>query len=235
MGSTYSEADLIEPAIVALCEYGSLRTTKLSKILRKTLSPSGEDLKLLDGRSDDRFSQKVRNLKSHNTLEKLGLAEYEGKVWTVTPKGEKFVRHISGVTSLLRRQGFTVEQRSNAIEDNWEGICIEEGAQSQLSVKVRKRSSKLRKAAIEKYSDSNGYIECMGCGFEGSKFYGKNGKGLIEIHHLEPICEIDGNSQQTIKKALEKVVPLCPNCHRIVHRNSEKMLTIEELKEIIVK
>ena len=31
--------------------------------------PSGEDLERLSNRSDDKFSQKVRNLKSHKTLE----------------------------------------------------------------------------------------------------------------------------------------------------------------------
>ena len=40
------------------------------KELRLILKPSGEDTKQLKGRSDDKFSQKVRNLKSHRKLEK---------------------------------------------------------------------------------------------------------------------------------------------------------------------
>lgn len=32
------------------------------------MNPSGEDCKILSGRGDDKFSQKVRNLKSHNSL-----------------------------------------------------------------------------------------------------------------------------------------------------------------------
>ncbi|WP_181881903.1 hypothetical protein [Helicobacter sp. MIT 14-3879] len=33
------------------------------------MNPDGEDLAILKDRNDDKFSQKVRNLKSHNTLQ----------------------------------------------------------------------------------------------------------------------------------------------------------------------
>ncbi len=32
------------------------------------MEPSGEDLQILQDRNDDKFSQKVRNIKSHDTL-----------------------------------------------------------------------------------------------------------------------------------------------------------------------
>ena len=41
---------------------------QLPKESRKIMKPSGEDLEILDNRCDDKFSQKVRNIKSHNTL-----------------------------------------------------------------------------------------------------------------------------------------------------------------------
>lgn len=42
-----------------------ISTTKLIKELRKRIPLSADDLVELDGRNDDRFSQIVRNIKSH--------------------------------------------------------------------------------------------------------------------------------------------------------------------------
>ena len=42
-----------------------ISTTKLIRELRKRIPLSVEDEELLDGRQDDRFSQIVRNIKSH--------------------------------------------------------------------------------------------------------------------------------------------------------------------------
>jgi len=65
-----TEKDLIIPALVAMYNKGEngLSTQELIPIMREELIPEGEDLIILEGRKDDKFSQKVRNLKSHNTL-----------------------------------------------------------------------------------------------------------------------------------------------------------------------
>jgi 5-methylcytosine-specific restriction protein A len=83
-------------------------------------------------------------------------------------------------------------------------------------------------------SISNFVLSYKACDFEFSKKYGELGKGYIEIHHTEPIHTIDENGiKQKLPDALKKVVPLCSNCHRMVHRNREKLLNIEELKKIL--
>lgn len=66
------EEDLINPAIKIIKEYGNngISTSDLIKELRQILKPTGEDTRQLKGRADDKFSQKVRNLKSHRKLEK---------------------------------------------------------------------------------------------------------------------------------------------------------------------
>ena len=61
------------------------------------------------------------------------------------------------------------------------------------------------------------------------------GKGYIEIHHLKPIHEHDIEGEKQIaEKALEKLIPLCSNCHRMVHRERDNLLSLEELR-ILVK
>ena len=67
----YSENDLIIPTLNILYRNPEgVDTSTLIKFLINDLAPEGEDLVILSNRSDTKFSQKVRNLKSHNTLQK---------------------------------------------------------------------------------------------------------------------------------------------------------------------
>lgn len=95
------ERDLVLPVLGLIAEIGDaqagLSITEIDKQLRRRLDLSSEDRKILKGRKDDRFSQVVRNLVSHRTLEREGLAEYRrggefGKgAYVLTPKGELVV------------------------------------------------------------------------------------------------------------------------------------------------
>jgi hypothetical protein len=72
------EAD-IGPDVIAIidAEPGrQITTTKLIAELRKRIPLSAEDEEQLDGRADDRFSQIVRNIKSHRN--QPGNLIYEG-------------------------------------------------------------------------------------------------------------------------------------------------------------
>jgi hypothetical protein len=62
------EAELIAPTLLLLYDApnGELTTSKLIYLLEHYFLPGGEDAEILEGRSDSKFSQKVRNLKSHN-------------------------------------------------------------------------------------------------------------------------------------------------------------------------
>lgn len=74
------EKDLIKPVLRLIAthsdDYGGLDVTRIDMLLRKAMKLSEEDKQILQGRKDDRFSQVVRNLVSHRTLEKDGCAEY---------------------------------------------------------------------------------------------------------------------------------------------------------------
>ena len=92
-----SEPDLILPALCILSSRNMATTSGLIVLLRDKLHPSGEDLEILAGRNDDKFSQKVRNLKSHKTLTKEGYAkEVKGRgdgqsvtAFAITDKGRR--------------------------------------------------------------------------------------------------------------------------------------------------
>lgn len=99
-----------------------------------------------------------------------------------------------------------------------------EGARKVVYVNVYERNPEARKKAILFHG-----TKCAVCGFDFSKTYGKLGKGFIHIHHIEPISEIKTEYKINYQTDL---IPVCPNCHAMLHRGN---LTIDELKEIITK
>ena len=133
----------------------------------------------------------------------------------------------------LQEQGFDDEQKRAALE-GYDDIVIEEGERIIANRSVVKRSQILRQAALKKFSDENGSIACVGCGFRAEAKYGPSLLGLIEIHHTEPIFLSAGRPRKVaIEDALTRVVPLCPNCHRVVHHDRARCMPISELKALI--
>lgn len=231
----YSENDLIFPALQLLnqSEHG-LSTTKLIEQLRDRLQPIGHDIEIIKGRKDDYFSQKVRNLKSHNTLTKKGLAVYVDGFWAIKRDGRTYLDENEETYDSLKGQGFKEEEISKQVDKDFKDLVVEEGTLELKNIKQRKRSQLLRQEKIKEIKEKNaGKISCEVCGFNFSDKYDGHGEGFIEIHHLEPVSL--NSTSQTIKDALKKVVPLCSNCHRMVHRDKGKLLSPEELKKIIEK
>jgi len=69
---------------------------------------------------------------------------------------------------------------------------------------------------------------CFGCGFKMDEIYGPIGSGVIHVHHLVPLSELDGPVRVD---PISDLVPLCPNCHNIVHQVAPP-LSIEKLREL---
>ena len=74
--SNINDSNLVAPALLAIYKEKNhlIFTSNLQKKLRKYFLLDKNDEKILKGRKDDSFSQKVRNIKSHKTLSKLNLA-----------------------------------------------------------------------------------------------------------------------------------------------------------------
>lgn len=66
--SCYSENEIIPVALEIIGNNPGITTSNLIKEARNILQPSGEDLEILNNRNDDKFSQKVRNIKSHDSI-----------------------------------------------------------------------------------------------------------------------------------------------------------------------
>lgn len=97
---------------------------------------------------------------------------------------------------------------------------------TQYYVKKYERDPRNRAAAIQ----IHGY-KCMACGFDFKDVYGEElGKNFIEVHHIVPLSSRD---EEIIVNPETDMVCLCANCHRMIHRRKNAIITLEELKQII--
>ena len=227
-----TESELVLPSLylMSLSPNGCINTTELIRMLTQIMKPQGLDAQILNNRSDTYFSQKVRNLKSHDTLTRYGYASYSDGSYYITDNGRQLVTNNINNIRYILSSGFdyadvktslgkVYKSRSSVIIPYEE--IISEGNQRIIITKSYERSQKLRNAAIEHFSH-NGVIVCDCCGFEFKSFYGETfGKSCIEIHHLKPIFQYASMSVvQTIDNALKNLLPVCPNCHRVIHKNN---------------
>lgn len=113
---------------------------------------------------------------------------------------------------------------TDGIQDGAETLIESEEGRTTLRIHLRReRSRKL----IEAFKASLKEFSCSACGFDFQKMYGALGAGYIEAHHTIPVATLTEYSKTNIKD----LVPLCANCHRIVHRN--ELMSIQELKKYI--
>lgn len=236
--SRITESELVLPSLylMTLNPHGCISTSELIELLTQILKPKGIDAQILNNRNDTYFSQKVRNLKSHDTLTKYGYAQYSNGTYFITEKGRELVKSNRINIQYILSSGFDYNDVKSSLGKVYNARMstiipyeelIEEGESKTVLTKSYERSRKLRNAAIE-YFSRNGIITCDCCGFEFKSFYGeKYGTSCIEIHHLKPIFQYAGkNVVQTIDDALRNVLPVCPNCHRVIHKNS---ITAEQI------
>ncbi len=115
------------------------------------------------------------------------------------------------------------EEELNDIESIFESR--EEGSSTQRFVTVYERDPLLRKQAIAIHGDT-----CAACGFSFKEAYGDYAAGFIHIHHTKPISEFEGAVKVN---PMTDLVPLCANCHAVVHRRKDVTLSLEQLKQLL--
>lgn len=105
------------------------------------------------------------------------------------------------------------------------GVAYSEGGEAVYLSRRRERSAALRQAAIEIHG-----FDCMGCGFNFEKHYGLYGRNFIEVHHAQPLS-LTG---LRVTDPSTDLNVLCSNCHRMVHRKRFIVLSLSELRALLV-
>lgn len=101
-----------------------------------------------------------------------------------------------------------------------------EGAKKSITVNAYERNPEARRACISHHGAS-----CKCCGFDFEKVYGEHGKGFIHVHHITPLRMLGEGYRINPETEL---LPLCPNCHAMIHRGNEATpLSVDELRNMM--
>ncbi|MFS0671050.1 HNH endonuclease [Peribacillus frigoritolerans] len=104
---------------------------------------------------------------------------------------------------------------------------LEEGKRKTVRVNVYERNPIARKQCMGHYG-----AQCQVCGLNFEDTYGEVGKDFIHVHHIVPLHEIQ---QDYIVDPIQDLIPVCPNCHAMLHRKENGVyLSIEQLRQRIV-
>jgi 5-methylcytosine-specific restriction protein A len=111
--------------------------------------------------------------------------------------------------------------------DNFEYI---EGATKRVSVNKYERNRAAREKCIKNYIRDNGLdrVRCSVCSFDFEENFGQIGVGYIHVHHKLPLSKL----HREYRVQPSDLIPVCPNCHAMLHQGSET-LSDDELRKII--
>ena len=101
-----------------------------------------------------------------------------------------------------------------------------EGRIRQVNITSHERNQNLRQRCLEHF----GYV-CQVCKMNFEQRYGEIGKNFIEVHHLNPISNTDGEHEVD---PVTELVPLCSNCHSMIHRGGKdgQPMKLDDLIEV---
>ena len=101
-----------------------------------------------------------------------------------------------------------------------------EGAVDRIEVNKYERDARARSECLRHHGTA-----CAACGCDMSEIYGDDLRGFIHVHHIVPISSLC--KEYSVDPEMD-LIPLCPNCHAVVHKFTEP-LTIEQLKGRLAK
>lgn len=153
------------------------------------------------------------------------------------PSNEPYFKRVSrGIYRLLAKPGGGESASAvidatlaTQVEADLEALIDEEGGteggRKDRLIAFFERNPKLRAAAIAYHGTT-----CKACGFSFEAAYGEHGRNFIEVHHLVPVSTLIEAS--TIDPRTDLTV-LCSNCHRMIHRKRDALLSVEQLSNLL--
>jgi len=131
----------------------------------------------------------------------------QANVWYA--KEERAAEFVSSVFDYI--DGYY--NSSLAVTETLPQVVPEEYKESGVGKKVLVNKYERNPIARRKCLELHG-TNCIICGFNASEVYGDEFRGKIEVHHVVPINEIQGDYK--VDPATD-LVPVCPNCHMMLH------------------
>jgi len=99
-----------------------------------------------------------------------------------------------------------------------------EGAKTTVLVNAYERNRQARDRCLKHHG-----CRCRVCDMHFRERYGELGADYIHVHHIVPIAKI-GKAYKI--DPIKDLIPVCPNCHAMLHRTSDT-LSVEALQKIL--
>ena len=143
----------------------------------------------------------------------------------------------NAVRSITKEEYEAIISRSSALDqvfnepdaqyDIAHTTSVSEGKKVAFYTTKYERNKKNRDLAIKIHG-----FNCAVCNINFRDSYGEIGEGFIHIHHVNPLHTLD---EEVMIDPVKDLIPVCPNCHAMIHRKKEKAVSIDELRLLFKK
>lgn len=113
---------------------------------------------------------------------------------------------------------------ATSTDEYLDGAVFREGQRTRVWVNRYERDRSARDACLRHHGSI-----CSVCNFSFPDVYGDIGEGFIHVHHIVPVSHV-GESYAV--DPLNDLVPVCPNCHAMIHRRNPPF-SVEEMKALV--
>lgn len=140
------------------------------------------------------------------------------------PEKEWFWIMRPAVAGALETLGWVEGDHAAIPEEVEVTVALYEGAVRKIAVNAYERSSAAREQCILHFG-----CRCAACGVTLAEKYGEVAHGLIHVHHLRQLAEV--NAEYRVDPIAD-LRPVCPTCHAVIHSRTPAF-TIAEVKTMI--
>lgn len=142
--------------------------------------------------------------------------------------------NIHSSTPISEQEITTIVNNSQKTESNFYASAaplrkpeaLSEGSIIELTLTTYERNPAARKACLDHYG-----TQCQVCGFDFGKVYGQIGRDFIHVHHVIALSQVRGAHAVD---PIRDLIPVCPNCHAMLHISQGSPLAVEKLRAIII-
>jgi putative restriction endonuclease len=157
-----------------------------------------------------RLQENCSDYEAYKGKQDLFQSDFGSGIWAL-----RTIANVKSAHSLATQDQF---------REDLEAYEAREGSQVLREHLVRERDPNL----VKKFKATLKEPRCEACSLLLSEMYGDLAKNYIEAHHRKPLATASG-----LPTRLEDLAALCPNCHRIIHKNYP--MSVEELAELLAQ
>jgi 5-methylcytosine-specific restriction protein A len=156
----------------------------------------------------------------------------QSNIWYANDKKSKTIEFRKNIISTIK---LIIENAKFEIENNDEEKYLEGKNNTKVKEVISlSRNREARSKCLEHYFPDNKNYKCMICDFNFEKQYGSLGENYIEVHHIESYTTKSKKVGVHSINPITDLIPICSNCHSMIHRKNPE-LSIDTIRKHIKK